>query len=386
LTKIISNYILIIEKIRQDTSLLQEFRHQDKMNKVISSLQTSGFKKPTSFQKQVFPAIFSGRDLLAETYKADGIVITYLLPLLIRQFQKRNSPSVLILTDSLSSVNRIENNYLLINKSNNFKTTLTALGSDKSPGNDVPVFSKQPPIIVGITSRIIDHIRRNNLILDNIDTLIIDVPEETSQTGFEQNIFFIVSKLNKKTQIQIFVNKIGKTEELEKILNRPKILLYTDREKLGTITQGDSAVDKEKLELQIKTIIEEIKANPDDLAEYRKIFKKNVPIFLRSYFAAKLLKDSDGSFSKPKRRIATGNMKTLFISIGRRRKVHPRDLMKLFQKSLDIKSTEIGPIKVLDNYSFIDLNEKLSAKAVDQMNGMEYRGRKISVDFAKKKT
>ncbi|MEA1910422.1 MAG: DbpA RNA binding domain-containing protein [Spirochaetota bacterium] len=346
----------------------------------------SGFKNPTSFQQQVLPAIFSGRDLMAETYQANGTVITFLLPVLIRQFQKKNSPSVLILTDSLSSVSRIENNYLLINKSNNFKTSLTALDSDKSPGYDVPEISRQPSIIVGTTSRIIDHIRRNNLILQNIGTLIIDVPGKTSQTGFEQNIFFIVSKLNKKTQIQVFIDSISKIGELEKILTRPKILLYTDREKLYTITQGDSAVDKEKLKLKIKTIIEEIKANPDELAEYRKIFKKNVPIFLRSYFAAKLLKDSDGSFSKPKRRIPAGNMKTLFISIGRRRKVHPRDLMKLFQKALDIKSTEIGLIKVLENYSFIDLNEKLCAKAVDQMNGMEYRGRKISVDFAKKKT
>ncbi len=79
-------------------------------------------------------------------------------------------------------------------------------------------------------------------------------------------------------------------------------------------------------------------------------------------------------------------MKTLFVSIGRRRKVHPRDLLKLFQKSLDVKSTQIGPIKVLDNYSFIDLEESLSKKAVEIMNGMEYRGRKISVDFAKKRT
>ena len=205
-------------------------------------------------------------------------------------------------------------------------------------------------------------------------------------TDFEQDVFFIASKLNKKTQIQIFINNITQIGEFEKLLNRPKILLYTDRDKLGIITKGDSSVDKEKLELRIKTIIKEIKANPDDLSEYRKIFKKNVPIFLRSYFAAKLLMESEGSYQKPIRRVPTENMKTLFVSIGRRRKVHPRDLMKLFQKTLDIKSTEIGPIKVLDNYSFIDLNEKLSAKAVELMNGMEYRGRKISVDLAKKRT
>ncbi len=356
------------------------------MESVISALQVSGFKNPTPFQKQVFPAIFSGRNLIAETQKANGIVNTFLLPLLIRQFQNNKSPYALILTDSLSSVSNIENNYQLINKSNNFKSSLIALDSDKNPGFDIPKFNKNPNIIVGSTSRIIDHIRRNNLILDNIDTLIIEVPEKPSQSGFEQNILFILSKINKKTQIQIYVNKDSQIEKFGKILNRPKLLLYTDREKLDIITQGDSSVDKEKLELRIKTIIQEIKANPDDIAEYRKIFKKNVPIFLRSYFAAKLLMGTEGSSFKSTRKVPTGNMATLFVSIGRRRKVHPRDLLKLFQKALDIKSTEIGPIKVLDNYSFIDLNEKLSKKAVEQMNGMEYRGRKISVDFAKKRT
>ena len=366
--------------------MLHQFRHQDKMDRIISTLQFSGFQNLTSFQKQVFPVIFSGRDLIAETLNAKGIVVTFLLPLLMRQYQKKNSPSALILTDSLSSVSRIENNYHLINKLNSFKTSLTILGSDKNPGNDIPLLSNNPNIIVGITSRIIDHIRRNNINLKNIDTLIIDAPDTPSHPDFEPNVLFISAKLSKNTQIQVFINNINHPGEFEKILNHPKKLLYTDREKLGIITQGDSSVDKDKLELRIKDIIQEIKANPDQLTEYRKIFKKNVPIFLRSYFAAKLLMGTEGSSFKSTRKVPTGNMATLFVSIGRRRKVHPRDLLKLFQKALDIKSTEIGPIKVLDNYSFIDLNEKLSTKAVEQMNGMEYRGRKISVDFAKKRT
>lgn len=366
--------------------MLHQFRHKDKIDNIISALQVSGFQTLTSFQKQVFPAILSSRDLIAETKQAEGVVISFLLPLLIRPIQNRKSPFALILTDSLSSVSKIENNYKLINNSNNFKPSLTALESDKNPGYDIPELNKNPNIIIGITSRIIDHIRRNNINLENIDKLIIDVPENSSYSGFDQNVYFIKSKLNRKTQIQIYTNSINQTEKYKQLLNRPKILLYTDREKLGIITQGESSVDKDRLELRIKSIIQEIKANPDDLSEYRKIFKKNVPIFLRSYFAAKLLMDSEGSSFKYSKKVPAGKMTTLFISIGRRRKVHPRDLMKLFQKALDIKSTEIGPIKVLDNYSFIDLNEKLSTKAVEKMNGMEYRGRKLSVDFAKKRS
>lgn len=356
------------------------------MEKVNTALKLCGFPNPTPFQQQVFPAIFSGKDIIAETEHAKGRIIAFLLPLLIKQFPKKVSPSVIILTGSLPSVQRIENNYTLLNNSNNFKVSLAPLGHHENAGKDLHLFRRKPCIIVGTTSRIIDHIRRNNIVFTDIDSLIVDVPDELDETGFEQDVFFIASKLSRKTQIQIFVDNTNRLCKLDKLLNHPQILLYTDREKFDIITKGEPSVDTEKLEARIQSIIQEIKANPDNLAEYRKIFKKKVPIFLRSYFTAKLLLDSEGSITKTTKRSASGNMKTLFVSVGRRRRVHPRDLMKLFQKALDVKSTEIGPIKVLDNYSFIDLDEKLSSIAVDKMNGMEYRGRKISVDFAKKKT
>ncbi len=366
--------------------MLHNFRHQDKRKNINNALKLCGFPNQTPFQQQVFPAIFSGKDIIAETEQAKGRIITFLLPLLLKQFPPKSSPFVIILTDSHDSIKQIENNYRLLDNANKFKISLAPLGQNGNAGNDLHLFLKKPCIIVGTTSRIIDHIRRNNINFTNIDSLIIDIQNKPLGTGFEQDLFFIASKLKRKTQIQIFVNNIDNLYEIKKLLNHPQILLYTDREKLDTISKGESSVDTEKLETRIGSLIEEIKANPDNLAEYRKIFKKNVPIFLRSYFAAKLLLDSEGSVSKNTRRVPSGNMKTLFVSIGRRRRVHPRDLMKFFQKSLDIKSTEIGPIKVLDNYSFIDLDEKLCIIAVDKMNGMDYRGRKISVDFAKKKT
>lgn len=365
--------------------MLHNFRQQYKTESINTALKLCGFPNPDSFQQQVFPAIFSGKDLIAETEQAKGRIVTFLLPLLLKQFPQKSSPSVIILTDSGASIKEIENNYNLLANANKSKISLAPLGLGGNAGNDLHLFRKEPCIIVGTTSRIIDHIRRNNINFANIDILIIDVTNMPGETGFEQDVFFIASKLNRKTQIQIFVYNINNLYKIKELLNRPQILQYTDRKKFDTISKGESSVNTEKLEARIQSIIQEIKANPDNLIEYRKIFKKKVPIFLRSYFAAKLLLDSEGSVSKTTGRFASGNMKTLFVSIGRRRRVHQRDLMKFFQKSLDIKSTEIGPIKVLDNYSFIDLDEKLCTIAIDKMNGMDYRGRKISIDFAKKK-
>ena len=46
----------------------------------------------------------------------------------------------------------------------------------------------------------------------------------------------------------------------------------------------------------------------------------------------------------------------------------------------------IGDIKILDNYSFITLSSQASETAIDNLDGIDYRGRKLTVNFAKKKS
>ena len=46
---------------------------------------------------------------------------------------------------------------------------------------------------------------------------------------------------------------------------------------------------------------------------------------------------------------------------------------------------DIGQVKVLDNYSFVEINPDKAQMAIDSLNGTELRGRKITVNFARKK-
>jgi len=78
-------------------------------------------------------------------------------------------------------------------------------------------------------------------------------------------------------------------------------------------------------------------------------------------------------------------LKTMFVSVGKNRKVYPKDLARLFSTGLNIKRNQIGNIKVLDSYSFIDIPEELSEVAINRLNGSEFRGRKITVNHARKK-
>ena len=74
------------------------------------------------------------------------------------------------------------------------------------------------------------------------------------------------------------------------------------------------------------------------------------------------------------------NKTTLFISVGKNRRVFPKDLARLFQSRLDLEQSDIGVIKVLESYSFIDISKEHAERAIDQLNGEEFKGRKLTVN------
>ena len=166
--------------------------------------------------------------------------------------------------------------------------------------------------------------------------------------------------------------------------------------------------------------------NVDILSDLNKLFKKNVPLTLRKYVIAYLLKESLKHFRSygnprherndrneknirrnsrertaftektdtateerprhPRVEIPEGEGTSIFISIGKNRRVYPRDLVGLLIGVAGIDRERIGDIKVLANYSFVQLYTADSQTAIDKLDGYEYRGRKLAVSFSRQKT
>ncbi len=167
--------------------------------------------------------------------------------------------------------------------------------------------------------------------------------------------------------------------------------LQTIQEKFNMKTTKQSLpAEQEVISGKIKMLLDDVKQykHPEELAELRRLIRKNVPFHLRSYLSAYLLRDALGE--APQRKTAQvsedENMVTLFVSIGKNRKVYPKDLTKLFTEQGNISDSDIGSIRVLDNYSFINVSRDSAQGAIEIMDNMKFRGRNITVSFAKKKT
>lgn len=95
--------------------------------------------------------------------------------------------------------------------------------------------------------------------------------------------------------------------------------------------------------------------------------------------------DTERTERAPRVQIDPSLATTIFIGIGRNRRVYPRDLVGLLISVAGLERDRIGDIRVLANYSFIQLFTDDCEKTIAALNGYEYRGRKLSVSYSRQK-
>ena len=198
-------------------------------------------------------------------------------------------------------------------------------------------------------------------------------------------------------------------------------------------------VDEEKAAEFLQGAVEKITTEEDidTLLDLVKLFKKYVPLSRRKYVIAYLLKESlkhfhsfgrgsrnaRNSFGRqnrdyksdfknsfkneykndytentestveteerprhPRVEIDPDKATSIFVSIGKNRRVYPRDLVGLIVAVGGIDRERIGDIKVLANYSFVQLYTEDCQTVIDKLNGYNYRGRSLAVSFSRQKS
>jgi hypothetical protein len=391
------------------------FQKTDQSNKeelLLNYIRHAGYKRATTLQKKGLPHIMTGRDVIFETAAGNGRTGLFLISILIQMNRGTDGIKALILTQDSIEVGKIVRQYKRFAARTHDKPIIAGLGTDENIRKELRLLANSPDIVVGTTERIIDHIRRENIRLEGVQSVTLVAPEAIDTAGFDKDILFIYSKLTGRFQTQVFCSNLDRIRTLVPILKRPSQILEADwntadnspndevrtgrKEKPEMKTSNNS--DNAQMAEYVKSIVKKIKEdeNPEILNDYRKIFRKTIPLHLRAYVTAYLLKESFGPDHRSPGRQNSGGRgssgkgssgyKTIFVSVGKNRRVFPKDLTELFSDTLAVPAEQIGAVKILESYSFIDIPESKAQLAIDRLNGSDFRGRKITVNFARKKT
>jgi hypothetical protein len=285
------------------------------------------------------------------------------------------------------------------------------LGTVDSTRKEAARISDDPEVIISTPERIIDHIRRDHLDLAHVRLSVIDEPAEDEAPGFNADLEYIYTKLPHRPQTCVFVENLhDQISVITALLRRPTIVnrstwaerqerSHTQRSKERPAVKKQKAkrtrIKKEDLKDVLKDIVHRIHhdEDPNELNWFRKQFRKHVSVFNRGYVGAYLLREymkgstgkAGNNGSREKRNESTEEYTSIFVGVGKNRHVYPKDLVELFTEVEGIHKGEIGQIKILDNYSFIEISGDKAKEAIGALNGKEYRGRKLNVNYARKK-
>lgn len=173
-----------------------------------------------------------------------------------------------------------------------------------------------------------------------------------------------------------------------------------------------SKIDTERVTGYLNELLDKIQtqADPDMLNQYRSLIKKRVSFFRRSYLTAYLLMEwerktgSAGSGqrgnrprkappagspqeeaprSEPRTYLSPEESARLFISAGRSRRVHPRELLNLIISNTAASKDDVGTIRILDGYSFVQVRASRADEIIAALDGSSFRGRPITVNYAR---
>ena len=169
---------------------------------ILKALNGLGYHEATEVQVQVIPTILNKEDLIVQSKTGSGKTASYGIPVCEQIDWEENKPQALILTPTRELAVQVQEELMHIGR---FKRLKVVAVYGKSPFKDqVRELKQKTHIVVGTPGRVLDHIERGTLNLQQIKSVILDEADEMLNRGFIETVEMILKMTPKARQTMLF--------------------------------------------------------------------------------------------------------------------------------------------------------------------------------------
>lgn len=169
---------------------------------ILKALNGLGYHEATEVQAQVIPTILNKEDLIVQSKTGSGKTASYGIPVCEQIDWEENKPQALILTPTRELTVQVQEELMHIGR---FKRLKVVAVYGKSPFKDqVRELRQKTHIVVGTPGRVLDHIERGTLNLQQIKSVILDEADEMLNMGFIETVEMILKMTPKARQTMLF--------------------------------------------------------------------------------------------------------------------------------------------------------------------------------------
>ncbi len=170
---------------------------------LLDNLTTMGYESMTPIQAQSLPAILNGEDVIGQGKTGSGKTAAFGLGLLHKLDVKRFRIQSLVLCPTRELADQVAKEIRTLARGIHNIKVLTLCGGVPM-GPQIGSLEHGAHIIVGTPGRIIDHLDRGRLDLENVNTLVLDEADRMLEMGFQVELEGIMEQMPIERQTLLF--------------------------------------------------------------------------------------------------------------------------------------------------------------------------------------
>ncbi|KAF3983061.1 MAG: DEAD/DEAH box helicase [Methylococcales symbiont of Hymedesmia sp. n. MRB-2018] len=170
---------------------------------VLKAIENAGYETPSPIQAQIIPFMLEGRDVLGQAQTGTGKTAAFALPILSNIDLTKKDPQVLVLAPTRELAIQVAEAFQgYASQIKGFHVLPIYGGQDY--GIQLKQLRRGVHVIVGTPGRVMDHMRKGTLRLNQLTTLVLDEADEMLRMGFIDDVEWVLEQLPQQKQIALF--------------------------------------------------------------------------------------------------------------------------------------------------------------------------------------
>lgn len=181
-----------------------QFNETDLSGELLEAVEKMGFSEMTEIQEKAIPSLLEGRDVIGKSNTGTGKTAAFSLPIIekISEDSRRYVNALILCPTRELAMQACEE----ICKFSKFKKCVkpVAVYGGASMERQIYALKNGANIVIGTPGRVLDHLRRRTLKLNNLSTIVLDEADEMLNMGFREDIEAVLSEAPDERQTVLF--------------------------------------------------------------------------------------------------------------------------------------------------------------------------------------
>jgi ATP-dependent RNA helicase DeaD len=169
---------------------------------IMKAIADMGFEEPSPIQAEAIPVLLEGKDLIGQAQTGTGKTAAFAIPVLQRLRADLQRPQALIMAPTRELALQVAEEFAKIGR--HVRVRELAVYGGSPIDRQIRALRAGVQVVIGTPGRIMDHLDRGTLKLDQIQTVVLDEADEMLDMGFVEDIETILSHVPQERQTVCF--------------------------------------------------------------------------------------------------------------------------------------------------------------------------------------